>query len=151
MTWAAEKDLRSYHYFELDETERGKTLFLLSFPLERYLVDFRLFFVSVNVNKVKNFEEIKKQEAMMERERFEASKKLCSAENKGDINVSKELLIKYDIHVMFLYDRCANKILCLCGEEVSRDNRYSNSRLVNTTAVIKSKSRFVSCPFFKAL
>ena len=100
---------------------------------------------------MKNFEEIKKQEAMMERERFEASKKLCSAENKGDINVSKELLIKYNVHVMFLYDRCSNKILCLCGEEVSRDNRYSNSRLVNTTAVIKSKSRFVSCPFFKAL
>ena len=45
-------------------------------------------FVAVNVNKVKNFEEVKKQEMAMERMRMENIKRMTSTENKGDIPVS---------------------------------------------------------------
>ena len=54
----------------------------------------------MNVNKVKTFEEIKKQETLMERERFEASRKFCASENKGDIPVSKKCSSLYFFLIM---------------------------------------------------
>lgn len=50
MRWAEESNLKTFHYFELDETER------------------------VNVNKLKDFEEVKREEMMREKQAILAKK-----------------------------------------------------------------------------
>ncbi|KAK3087031.1 hypothetical protein FSP39_000676 [Pinctada imbricata] len=54
VSWAAEANLRQYHYFELDETERE------------------------NVNRPKNFMDMKKQEAQMDRKAMETARRLTN-------------------------------------------------------------------------
>lgn len=62
----------------------------------------------MNVNRVKNFEEVKKQEMAMERSRMENIKKMSFEENRGSIPVSLYAIKLYStgLRYMIRFKKC---------------------------------------------
>lgn len=79
--WAEEEQLKHYFYFDLDETERGRTA---AGSPERHKKTSETLTVRssssqtppVNVNKIKDFGEAAKRELMMDRQTFEMARRL---------------------------------------------------------------------------
>lgn len=72
VSWAEESNLRVFHFFDLDETERGeiRNLIFVCEDVQENLfsiLNFEIHKFTENVNRPKDFNQLKKQEAHMDR------------------------------------------------------------------------------------